>query len=87
MRLSLSDVFASLDTPEQDGEPPMLYVGSTMIDKWLPGFREENDLKLAQREPIASIWMGNRSRIAAHYDELKLYVHVYFEKEFFCKPD
>ena len=68
LRLSLSDVFASLDTPEQDGEPPMLYVGSTMIDKWLPGFREENDLKLAQREPIASIWMGNRSRIAAHYD-------------------
>jgi hypothetical protein len=47
---------------------PMLYVGSSMIDRWLPGFRAENDIQITNHSALASIWMGNRSRIAAHYD-------------------
>jgi hypothetical protein len=47
---------------------PSIYVGSTTIDTWLPGFRDENDLPLGARDPLASIWIGNRSRIAAHQD-------------------
>lgn len=46
----------------------MVYVGSTMIDHWLPGFRQHNDLALSEHNPVVSIWLGNRSRIAAHYD-------------------
>jgi len=48
--------------------PPMLYMGSTQIDNWLPGFRAQNDLSLPEWDPLVSIWLGNRSRIAAHYD-------------------
>lgn len=48
--------------------PPAIYVGSTTIDTWLPGFRAENDLPLDARDPLASIWIGNRTRIAAHQD-------------------
>jgi hypothetical protein len=48
--------------------PPAIYVGSTTIDTWLPGFRAENDLALAGRDALASIWIGNRTRIAAHQD-------------------
>lgn len=48
--------------------PPAIYVGSTTIDSFLPGFRAENDLDLGDREPLASIWIGNRTRIAAHQD-------------------
>jgi hypothetical protein len=48
--------------------PPALYVGSTTIDTCLPEFRRENDLNLGVRDPLASIWVGNRSRIAAHQD-------------------
>ncbi|RZZ84046.1 cupin-like domain-containing protein [Pseudoxanthomonas winnipegensis] len=48
--------------------PPAIYVGSTTIDTWLPGFRAENDLDLGARVPLASIWIGNRTRIAAHQD-------------------
>lgn len=51
-----------------DDAPPAIYVGSTTIDSWLPGFRAENDFDFGQRDPLASIWIGNRTRIAAHQD-------------------
>ena len=52
------------------GEPvaPALYVGSTEIDGFLPPFRAANDLPFGDRDPLASIWLGNRTTIAAHYD-------------------
>lgn len=48
--------------------PPAIYVASTTVDTWLPGFRAGNDLALPGQDPLASIWIGNRSRIAAHQD-------------------
>ncbi len=50
------------------GEAPSYYVGSTMIDHWLPGFRVDNDLSLDKLSPLVSLWLGNQSKIAAHYD-------------------
>jgi hypothetical protein len=55
---------AHLDHPA----PPTLYVGSTTIDTCLPGLRAENDINFGARDPLASIWIGNRTRIPAHYD-------------------
>ena len=49
-------------------ETPPTYIGSTLVDAYFPGFREENDLDLGDREPLVSIWIGNPSRIAAHFD-------------------
>lgn len=38
-----------------------------MLDAFLPGFREENPLGLeAPEQKLANIWVGNRTRIAAH---------------------
>jgi hypothetical protein len=51
-----------------DDSPPAIYVASTTIDTWLPGFRDQNDLALGVSEPLASIWIGNRTRIPAHQD-------------------
>jgi hypothetical protein len=48
--------------------PPSMYVGSTTIDTVLPGFNEENTVPLGERDALASIWIGNRTRIAAHHD-------------------
>ncbi|QJE02184.1 cupin-like domain-containing protein [Massilia forsythiae] len=51
------------------GQPqPAIYVGSTTIDTALPGLRADNDVDLHGRDALASIWIGNRTRIAAHYD-------------------
>ena len=49
-------------------EPPSLYVGSTTVDAVLPGFLGANRLGLGTREALVSLWLGNRSRVAAHYD-------------------
>ena len=48
--------------------PPALYVGSTTVDTCLPGFQADNHLGFGPRNPLASVWLGNRSRIAAHFD-------------------
>ena len=51
-----------------DPNPPALYVGSTEVDGFLPPFRAANDLPFGDRDPIMSVWLGNRTCIAAHYD-------------------
>ncbi|MGH8084479.1 MAG: cupin-like domain-containing protein [Lysobacter sp.] len=47
---------------------PTIYLGATTIDTYLPGLRAENDLDLGDRDALASVWIGNRSRIPAHQD-------------------
>ncbi|AVR94537.1 cupin-like domain-containing protein [Pseudoduganella armeniaca] len=64
----LDGVLAELEDHRNDECPPAIYVGSTTIDTCLPGFRAENDVDLQGRDALASIWIGNRTRIAAHYD-------------------
>jgi hypothetical protein len=65
---SLNQLSSVLNRHIGNDDAPMIYVGSTMIDKWLPEFRAENDIVFDEYEPLVSIWMGNKSRIPAHYD-------------------
>ncbi len=51
-----------------DPEPPAYYIGSTVADRWFPGFRDANDLVLNGIEPLASLWIGNQIRVSAHFD-------------------
>jgi hypothetical protein len=66
--LKLDQMLDKILEHEDDPSPPMLYVGSTTIDTCLPGFREANDIEFGDVKPLASIWLGNRSRVAAHFD-------------------
>jgi len=68
LRVRLDAVLDELAKHLATPAPPAIYVGSTTIDGALPGFRGENDVDLGPRDPLASIWIGNRTRIAAHYD-------------------
>jgi hypothetical protein len=56
----------------EDADPPSLYIGSTDVDGYLPGFRAENDLPLPPEifgeRPLVSVWIGNRTTASAHYD-------------------
>ncbi len=67
-RLRLAEVLEKLLNKAGKNAPQTVYVGSTNVDHWLPGFRQQNDLNLAKQDPIVSVWIGNQSRIAAHYD-------------------
>ena len=64
----LDQVIAEILRYEQADEAPSCYVGSTQIDTCLPGFRADNDVDFGSISPLANFWLGNRSRIAAHWD-------------------
>lgn len=68
-RVPLAVVLDTLMARGDASDAPAIYVGSTTLDTYLPGFREQNPLNLdAQEQMLASIWIGNRTRIAAHQD-------------------
>ena len=72
-RAKLGEVLDLIMAQTETEGGPAYYVGSTDLDQFLPGFRQGNDLPLdhpdfAHRAPLASIWIGNRTTAAAHYD-------------------
>lgn len=67
-QVDLNDILDRLIEYQYNQLSPSYYVGSTAMDSWLPGLSERNKLDLDQFSPINSIWLGNRSTIAAHYD-------------------
>ena len=64
----LNQVFQKLDEAEKSGEPQSIYVGSTAVDRWLPGFRAANDIKVPVDDALVNFWMGNRTSVSAHFD-------------------
>ncbi|GFE78800.1 cupin [Steroidobacter agaridevorans] len=68
VKLKLDVMLDEVERHKDAAKPPAIYVGSTTVDTCLPGFRGENDLGFGERQPLVSIWLGNRTRIAAHHD-------------------
>lgn len=65
----LDRILAHLD----DEQAPSFYIGSTDVDRYLPGFRDENDLTLNHsmfeaNPPLVGAWIGNRTTALAHHD-------------------
>ena len=67
-QIALSVVLDTLLKYQTDPAPPTIYVASSTLDSFLPGFGAANPLALGVDDPLTSIWIGNRSRIAAHQD-------------------
>jgi hypothetical protein len=66
----LGDVIGTLIELIGQEEAPAIYMGSTPVSEILPGFAAEN--AIAFLEPALAdprIWIGNRSIVAAHFDE------------------
>ena len=64
-------VLDELEACENDPYPPTIYMGSTETEYCLPGFAADNRLELPDILPTVRIWLGNRHRVAAHYDVLE----------------
>ncbi|USU04361.1 cupin-like domain-containing protein [Sphingomonadaceae bacterium OTU29LAMAA1] len=67
-KTKLDEVFAHIDASEQSGDPRPIYLASIDMQGYFYGLQEANHIDLGDRAPLASIWMGTRTRIAAHND-------------------
>lgn len=72
-RVQLPDFLDRIRAHLGDPDAPSFYIGSTDLDTYLPGLRNENDLVLNDpmfetSRPLVSIWMGNHTIASAHYD-------------------
>ena len=65
---TLAQVLGRLLGPAVDDDIDTLYVGSTPVDSWLPGFREANDVSLPVDDALVNFWLGSQTTISAHYD-------------------
>ena len=65
---SLAQILQKLAALEREAHLSSIYVGSTPVDAWLPGFRASNDVQVPSDEAVVSFWLGSQARIAAHYD-------------------
>jgi hypothetical protein len=52
----------------EDSHADAIYIGSTDLDAYLPGLGEANPIGLSGKTPLVSIWIGNRTIAATHYD-------------------
>jgi hypothetical protein len=65
---ALTDIFAGIDANEAMPDAPLIYLSSVSADAYFHGLSDANPMPLGDREPIVSIWIGTRTRIAAHND-------------------
>jgi hypothetical protein len=64
----LDQFLAGMAAAESDPTAPVLYLSSVDMRDYFTGLVEENRLPLGTRRPLESIWIGTRTRIAAHND-------------------
>lgn len=64
----LSEVFDRLSEEDRAKDISAIYIGSTPVDEWLPGFRQQNSVALPTDDALISFWMGSATTISAHFD-------------------
>jgi hypothetical protein len=74
--LPFADLCQRLLDPALAHSGASIYMGSTEVSQYFPGIREQHQLPLdcllnggpGAAQALVSIWLGSKSRIAAHYD-------------------
>lgn len=67
-QIPLQLVIEKLLSCQNDAKAPTVYMGSTNTARWFPTLENEHDFTLANASPLTSVWLGNQSKIAAHFD-------------------
>jgi hypothetical protein len=68
LRAKLPEIFARIDANEGVSDAHAVYLASIDMHQFFVGLHEANHVDLGDRTPLASIWMGTPTRIAAHND-------------------
>ena len=70
-QMQLGDFLSHIEQCAGAEAPPTLYVGSSMLGHYFPGLEAENPVALNAlnaQGAIASLWLGNRVVVSAHFD-------------------
>jgi hypothetical protein len=73
-REDFSAVGDELLGPDKDGSAEAIYIGSTDLGSFFPGFSDANSLELSAIHPslaqgvLQTIWLGNKTTASCHYD-------------------
>ncbi|MEM9840062.1 MAG: cupin-like domain-containing protein [Pseudomonadota bacterium] len=67
-RAHLGEVLEKIAGATSAGESPLIYLASAEVDEVLPGLHDENSVPFPDDLPRASVWIGTKTRIAAHND-------------------
>lgn len=68
MEAGLPEIFARIAEFAGQPEAPSIYLASIDMHQYFDGLHEANHIDLGERDLLASIWIGTRTRIAAHND-------------------
>lgn len=64
----LPAILEGIAANEDKRDAPAIYLSSIDMGAYFDGLAEDNRVALGRRRPIESIWIGSRTRIAAHND-------------------
>ncbi|WP_250463428.1 cupin-like domain-containing protein [Microbulbifer litoralis] len=67
-RVPLGELLDDILGSSGSDRAPMRYMPSSEIRYWFPEFAAANDAGVSEACPVGSLWLGNRVRVAAHYD-------------------
>lgn len=67
-RATLQEIFALIDAEEGQDRTSTIYLSSIDLGTHFLGVAEENRLALGDRQCLESIWIGTRTKVAAHND-------------------
>ncbi len=67
-KAKLPEIFAQIEAGEGQPDAAPIYLASIDIHEFFTGLHEDNHVDLGDRNCLASIWIGTRTRIAAHND-------------------
>lgn len=70
VRTTLPEVLDRIRATYDQDPAPSVYMGSMAIDHCLPGLRPAHVLPYGDLPTSVRIWIGNRSRVATHFDVL-----------------
>lgn len=64
----LGEIFERMSGCEDATEQPVVYMSSVNTKTFFDGLHEDNNLDFGDQNALESIWIGTRTRIAAHND-------------------
>lgn len=70
LRTTLEDVLQRLRQAANEPRPPTIYMGSMALDHCVPDLKAGHSLATHGLPTSVRIWIGNRTRVAAHHDVL-----------------